>query len=238
MSVGFCQNPLAAGKGGLSLGMPLSPSKKLSEQFSSPHTNAPAPALIVCHRNRSRFRRYFCPESFFSGLSHGDLKSLDGQRIFGTALDDALGGSIAYRLLSCLLSECGLPQVPNGPWHAQVSFVGVAYQIFSFPGLCFAAFHLNHVGKPAPPLPRSPISLSLLLLLQGFMEPGLFYGLVRLQLYVILYVLRIDDSAVSQNYSLLFCHELLILFGDGFILRNFCLPDDSQLFHLRLQAVL
>ena len=46
MSVGFCQKPFAAGNGGFRRGIPLSPSRDAISAVSSPHTNAPAPALM------------------------------------------------------------------------------------------------------------------------------------------------------------------------------------------------
>ncbi len=45
--VGFCQRPFSAGKGGLILGMPRSPSMDANRAVSSPQTKAPAPCLIL-----------------------------------------------------------------------------------------------------------------------------------------------------------------------------------------------
>ena len=43
---GFCQYPFCAGKGGFKRGIPRCPSSDSIKAVSSPHTNAPAPALI------------------------------------------------------------------------------------------------------------------------------------------------------------------------------------------------
>ena len=61
----FCQYPFAAGKGGLRRGIPLSPSKDAIRAVSSPHTNAPAPALI--RRSKSNpLSKMFLPRKPFS----------------------------------------------------------------------------------------------------------------------------------------------------------------------------
>ena len=105
---------------------------------------------------------------------------------------------------------------------ARISFVGVAYQIFFFSRalLCSVPFEpRRETGAASSAEPRYLYLFYYFFRFHGTKD--FFYGLVSVYSYVILDVLRIDDSAVSQNYSLLFCHELLILFGDGFILRNF-----------------
>ena len=54
-------------------------------------------------------------------------------------------------------SECGSPSRTDLSMNAPGSPSSALHtRYFSFPGLCFAAFHLNQVGKPAPPLPLSP----------------------------------------------------------------------------------
>ena len=47
MTVGLCQSPDCAGKGGLGAGIPLLPSMDAMSAVSSPQTNAPAPSITV-----------------------------------------------------------------------------------------------------------------------------------------------------------------------------------------------
>ena len=45
---------------------------------------------------------------------------------------------------------------------------------FSSPALCLAAFHLNQVGNPAPPLPASPEILTVSITCSGVIPPSTF----------------------------------------------------------------
>jgi len=51
--VGFPNNPLFAGKGGLGLGSPLFPSIEVINAVSSPQTKAPAPSLSSISKQKS-----------------------------------------------------------------------------------------------------------------------------------------------------------------------------------------
>ena len=158
---GLSTNPFSAGNGGFSRGMPRLPSSDSMSAVSSPQTNAPAPALMRSSHEKPD-PRMFLPRRFAAVASRMAFSSRTiASGYSARTYTNALEAPIAYAAMSIpSMSECGSPSMTARSMNAPGS-PSSALQIryFSVPADLRAAFHLNHVGNPAPPRPARPDTL-------------------------------------------------------------------------------
>ena len=159
--VGFCQYPFCAGKGGFSLGIPLSPSSEAISAVSSPQTNAPAPALILISKSYPDSKMFLPRKPFSLACSIAISSRLIAS---GYSARQYMIPSVAPIAKPPIIipsrTECGSPSRTALSMNAPGSPSSALHTMyFSSAALFLAAFHLNHVGKPAPPRPLSPETL-------------------------------------------------------------------------------
>ncbi len=156
--VGFPQYPDCAGKGGLSLGIPRSPSMEAIRAVSSPHTKAPAPCFILRLKLKPESNKFSPrkPPAFAWAMAFSSLFIASGYSalIYMTptfapmAYPAIIMPSITeWGSPSSMLLSINAPGSPSSALHT--TYLGL-------PAASRVAFHLNQVGKPAPPRPRSP----------------------------------------------------------------------------------
>ena len=88
--VGWPNRPFTAGNGGRGRGSPLWPSIEVSSAVSSPQTNAPAPRRSSMSKLKPVRKYVLTQQAVFARLLDGDLKALDGNRVFRTDIYVAL----------------------------------------------------------------------------------------------------------------------------------------------------
>ena len=123
-------------------------------EVSSPQTKAPAPSRI------SQLKREIAAEDLVSQqaqllrLGNGDLQAVDGQGIFGPAVDVALGGPDGVGADGHALQHRVGVALQDAPVHEGpgVAFVGVADDVFLI-GLVFGGEFPFHPGGEAGPAP-------------------------------------------------------------------------------------
>ena len=136
MIVGLPNRPLTAGNGGRGRGMPRRPSMLWIRAVSSPHTNAPAPILMMTCRLKSAAQDVVAQQAVGLGLGDGRLQPLDGQRILGADVDVGLRGADAVGGDGHAFDQPVRIALDDGPVHERpgIAFVGVADQVFLVAG--------------------------------------------------------------------------------------------------------
>ena len=143
-------------------------------------------------------------QAALAGLRQGDLQPLDGQRILGPDVDiarlrhDGVGGD------DHALDDtgwCGSPSSTLRSMKAPGSPSSALHTTYlSSPTASRVNFHFRHVGKPAPPRPRSPETLHRLNhLLRVVGGKHSAQGLIAVVADVVFDALRIDGAAVGRN---------------------------------------
>ena len=208
--VGFCHSPLTAGNGGLGRGSPRLPSIEVIRAASSPHTNAPAPNLI----SRLKLKpvpKISSPKRPYSlAWSIAICKRLT-----------AIGYSRSYVYVTLVRADCitcnshsldyrvGVT-LQNASVHKRtgVALVRVtADKLFAL-GLRCGKAPFTPVGKPPPPRPRSPESFIICITCSGSFRSNLAQSLITVQSYVLIYVFRVDNTAVFKRYTHLMLVEI------------------------------
>jgi len=161
MFEGLSVNPFSAGNGGLRRGIPRLPSSDSMSAVSSPHTNAPAPALMRSSQENPEPRmsapRRLAAVASLMAFSRRTIASGYSARTYTNALE----APIAYAAMSMpSMREWGSPSMSARSMNAPGSpSSALQMRYFSPPFALRAAFHLNHVGNPAPPRPARPDTL-------------------------------------------------------------------------------
>ena len=90
--MGLPHRPLSVGYGGRTRGWPRSPSIEWIRAVSSPQTNAPAPEPDFQVEIEARAQDILAQQAPLAALVDRPLDPLDGHRVFGADVEEALMG--------------------------------------------------------------------------------------------------------------------------------------------------
>ena len=204
--VGFINSPAFAGNGGFKRGLPLFPSIDSSRAVSSPHTNAPAPSLTS--KSNSKFvSNIFLPSipySFAWSIAVWNLCTAIGYSAL-TYIYPLFAPTAYPAIIIASTTECGSPSnmllsinAPGSPSSA----LHTTY--FCSPFAILVNSHFFPVGKPAPPLPRSPDSVTSFITSSGVISSKTFSN--ALYPSNAIYSSMFSGSIIPQFFrAILFC---------------------------------